>query len=437
MPRTRVCDIESLITLSPHAVIFLFRFLVGACTLQVKGAEMLGNRVLWGISTYLAGLVVLDRKRTATRIAKQFGFVSHDQLWRLGKLFGDIGLAINQWWINFLLCFDLTQGWFILDDVLIQKPYAKWIIGLYNQYDHTQNRHVMGIKLVVVLWTNGKVRVPVAFAIWHAKGFVPRYRTKNQIARLLIYKLIRCGIPLNESELVCDNWYASKANLRFFERLRISIVTRLRKNAWVTLDCQRIQLKQLANLENISSYHYYRCLDAYVKSYIVEYPQVGAIRVAVVKGDRHAEPGRIKFLIATQLQLSNPQMVQRYRNRWIIELFFRDVKQHFGIADCQARESYQVIFHFRMVFLAALVIDLVTDRDSAKTPLTVEQTITNLRTLRVITVEGLPPALVEIHADGKINPFNWNTLINPVRTYLSANIDDHIPDTIYDLNIAA
>jgi len=49
MPRSRVCDIESLITLSPNAVIFLFRFLVGACTLQVKGAEMLGNRVLWGI----------------------------------------------------------------------------------------------------------------------------------------------------------------------------------------------------------------------------------------------------------------------------------------------------------------------------------------------------------------------------------------------------
>ena len=75
MPPYRVCDIESLITLSPNAVIFLFRFLVGACTLQVKGAEMLGNRVLWGISTYLAGLIILDRKRTATRIAGQFRFI--------------------------------------------------------------------------------------------------------------------------------------------------------------------------------------------------------------------------------------------------------------------------------------------------------------------------------------------------------------------------
>ena len=96
-----------------------------------------------------------------------------------------------------------------------------------------------------------------------------------------------------------------------------------------------------------------------------------------------------------------------------------------------------------MVFLAALVIDLVTDRDSAKTPLTVEQMITHLRTLRVITVEGSLPTLVEIHADGKINPVSlrrfdhWKTLINPVRTNLYAKIDDHIPDTIYDLDIAA
>ncbi len=398
---------------------------------------MLGNRVLWGISTYLAGLVVLDRKRTATRIAQQFGFINHDQLWRLGKLFGDIESAINQWWINFLLCFDLTQGWFILDDVLIHKPYAKWMIGLYDQYDHVQHRHVKGIRLVVVLWTNGKVRVPVAFAIWHAKGFVKRYRTKNQIARLLIYRLIRQGIPLNESELVCDNWYASKANLRFFEHLRISVVTRLRKNAWVTLEQERIQLKHLANLESISSYHFYASLDAYVKTYLVEYPQVGIIRVAVVKQDRHAESGRTKFLIATQLQLSNPQLVQRYRNRWVIELFFRDIKQHFGVADCQARERVQILFHLRMVFLAALVIDLVTNRDSASTPLTVEQTIANLRTLRVITIEGIAPQLVEIHPDGTIKPLSWNTLINPVRTNFSAKIDEHLPDTLYDLNLAA
>ena len=90
-----------------------------------------------------------------------------------------------------------------------------------------------------------------------------------------------------------------------------------------------------------------------------------------------------------------------------------------------------------MVVLAALIIDLVTDTDSVKTPLTVEQTITNLRTLRVITIDGSAPQLVEIHPDGKINPVSWKTLINPVRTNLSAKIDDHIPDTIYDLDIAA
>ena len=437
MQPTRVCDIEALIVLSPNAVIFLFRFLVGAFALQVKGVETLGNRTLWGISTYLAGLVVLDRKRTLTRIARRFGFLSHDQLWRLGRLFGDITSALGQWWVNFLLCFNLTNGWFILDDVLIQKPYAKWIIGLYDQYDHTQKRHVKGIRLVVVLWTNGKVRVPVAFAIWHANGFVKHYRTKNQIARLLIYKLSRQGVPLDKSYLVCDNWYASKANLRFFAKLGISMVTRLRKNAWVTLSEERIQLKQLANLESISSYHYYSDLRAYVKSYLVEYRQVGQIRVAVVKNDRHAEPGRTKFLITTEPQLSNRQLVTRYRNRWVIELFFRDCKQHFGFADCQARESYQMMFHFRMVFLAASLVDLVTDGVSVSRPPTVGEVIANLRALWVLRVFGSEPQPVEIHPDGRIKAVGWETFLNPVRTCLPIEIEDEIPDSIYDLNIAA
>ena len=77
------------------------------------------------------------------------------------------------------------------------------------------------------------------------------------------------------------------------------MVTQLRKNGWVTLSEEQIRLKHLANLESISSYHYYSDLHAYVKNYLVEYPQVGQIRVVVVKNDRHAEPGRTKFLITT------------------------------------------------------------------------------------------------------------------------------------------
>ena len=112
--------------------------------------------------------------------------------------------------VNFLLCFNLTNGCFILDDVLIQKPYAKWIIGLYDQYDHPPKQHVKGN--------------------WHTKGFVKHYRTKNQITRLLIYKLSRQGISLDKSYLVCDNWYASKVNLRFFAKRVLPMVTRLKKN---------------------------------------------------------------------------------------------------------------------------------------------------------------------------------------------------------------
>jgi hypothetical protein len=161
---------------------------------------------------------------------------------------------------------------------------------------------------------------------------------------------------LDKSYLVGDNWYACKANLRFFAKRGLPIGTRLRKNGWRTLAEEQIQLKHLANLESISRCHYYSDMRAYIKSVLVEYPQVGQVRVDVAKNDRYTEPGRTKFLITTESQLSNRQLVTRYRHRWVVELFFRDCKQHFGFADCQGRESYQMMFHYRMVFLASSLV---------------------------------------------------------------------------------
>ncbi len=77
MPPSRVCDIESLITLSPNAVIFLFRFLVGACTLQIKGAEMLGNPQYTDLSVFFA---ILEGWRAALSSALEGELTSQSLL---------------------------------------------------------------------------------------------------------------------------------------------------------------------------------------------------------------------------------------------------------------------------------------------------------------------------------------------------------------------
>jgi hypothetical protein len=54
-----------------------------------------------------------------------------------------------------------------LDDVLIPKPYAKCIQGAYWDHDHVLDIPCFGIRVVVLVWSNGILDIPVAFLTWH------------------------------------------------------------------------------------------------------------------------------------------------------------------------------------------------------------------------------------------------------------------------------
>ena len=54
----------------------------------------------------------------------------------------------------------------IVDDVLIRKPYGRSISPTSYVYDHANNRYVSGMQIVVLLWPNSWLKVPVAFRIW-------------------------------------------------------------------------------------------------------------------------------------------------------------------------------------------------------------------------------------------------------------------------------
>ena len=181
-------------------------------------------------------------------------------------------------------------------------------------YDSAQRRHIKCQRLVVLLWSNRFISIPVAFAFWHHRDFVKTYRTKNEIARILIYWTVRHGIGF--SYLTFDNWYASKQNLRFFNRLGLRFVTRLRKNTWIIHEGKKKKVTDL----NWYECHRYSALKAYVRQFDVDYPRFGTGSLALVKHDKHAEPGRTKYLFTNDLSLTNQELVGRYRSRWEIEI---------------------------------------------------------------------------------------------------------------------
>ena len=413
----QVCDIDGLMKVSPYAVFYIFRVSLGLLVTGAKLTPYLSSKALLCIAVYVSGLTAIERKHTQSKIASTIGHVTHDALNRLALelegLYEHMAVSI----VAFITGI-YNDGYIILDDTMVPKPFSRLVAGTYMDYDHTQKCYVRCHRIVVVIWTNGVIYIPVAFAFWHHRDFVRKYRTKNHIARILIYYLVRHHIPF--SYLVFDNWYASKQNLRFFESLGIKFVTRLRENTWLIQDNEKKKVSMLAKYEC----HYYGKLDAYVKQFEVKYPSFGTGHLAVVKKDKHDELGRTKYLFTNDLTLTNTELVLRYRSRWHIEIFFRTCKQHFGLCACQAQMMPQVILHVRMVFLAYFLTQLLMpDKD-----ISMEQKQKHLRSLHCLYRPNEAPELVSMKDDGTLLPVTPEELVEPVRTSISGIRNVRIPN---------
>jgi len=404
------CNVDEFIQLSPYALVYVLSAALGLFVVTLRWTSYQGSHLVLRVAVYLTGLIVLERKQTQSRIARVIGHVSHDALNRLAQ---DLMPLYDQMVIGLLLILEaLSPGYLILDDVLIPKPFAKYLCGAYPSYDHACKRHVTGQRLVVLIWSNGLFCIPVAFACWHHRQFVTHYRTKNELARLLVYWTVRHQIPC--TYLTFDNWYASKQNLRCFTRLGLTFVTKLRYNAKVTGVSGHSKLP-------VSWYrrfkgHYYGSLGAYVMQFTVRYPGYGPGRLAVVTHDTHAEAGRVKYLFTNAMTLTNRDVVLRYRRRWGIECFFRACKQSFGLGACQASRMPQVLLHIRMVFVAyTLTQFLIPEPDGA-----MDQTQIHLRSLACLTGPATGPVLVFQHLTGRLEPVTLTRLLTPLRTRIPA-----------------
>ena len=421
----QTCDIDGLIKVSPHALFYIFHTLISLLTFGTKAARHLPAKALLPVAVYVTGLVALQRKQTQSRIARIIGHVTHDALNRLIDI---LPMLCTQMAVSVvsLITGIHKPGYIILDDTVVPKPFSRFVAGTYVDYDHTQKRHVRCHRIVVVIWTNGDIYIPVAFAFWHHRDFVRRYRTKNQIARILIYYVVRHHIPF--SYLTFDNWYASKQNLRFFDKLSIKFVTRLRKNTWIVREDEKQKVQKLAKYEC----HYYSDLKAYVKQFVVKYPRFGIGSLAIVKNDKHEEPGRTKYLFTNDMSLYNRDLVLRYRSRWHVEVFFRTCKQHFGLTACQAQLMSQVILHVRMVFLAYVLTQLLMADDS----ISVGDMQIHLRSLHCLYMPGGAPELVSMKEDGTLVPITLAEAIDPIRTYIPSMMDSYIPTITECINAA-
>ena len=458
-----VASIEMFIEVYPVALLMLYHVVAGSFPTL---STVFSRQVYRAFIVMVAGLCLLAKKPTARAISGLLGVVSHDALTRLLTHACWKAPLLMEALLNQALL--MTSGttlpsYLILDDVVIPKPFAKWIAGAYWDWDHVDQRKVFCHRVVVVVWTNGVVVIPVTFALWHKKHsayfLTPtatftaeeytklvaqfphvgpllspwvtfqddtvvlevvtltawqkqligkeafaviathavnhhRYRTKNELARCLIYTVVRKG--LHVEYITFDSWYASKENLNFLTRLGLvyyaaipcsrKISSAFRVSTSTPLPIESRSVSKLAATYATRDYIPYPRGHLRALALLLNLPGLnhGAKLVIIKRRDwqkflkHHLPPDHPihkqksddpnTYLLTNNIFCPTYEIIVHYRSRWTIECLFRDLKQHLGLGACQHRNLKAVRRHVALSMFAYVCLQLIRQEYLASAP---------------------------------------------------------------------
>lgn len=228
----------------------------------------------------------------------------------------------------------LGKGYLILDDVVIAR-WQRGLLDLPKVMDTSTGQYVWGFCVVVLLWTNGWIRLPLAFRVcWSDEG---EGRNKHTLAMELLLWAVEQGFK--PEYVLFDAGYASKELLRKIHGLGWSFVTRLRKNR--LLDGR--QLKHHGS-------------PFWVKEGKLK--GLGFLVKVLRRGNF--------YLCTNATELPKHQILEIYRIRPNIEEAFRGLQQELGWQGHRHHKREKLAAHLALGFLSYALIEFHRSRSNHK-----------------------------------------------------------------------
>lgn len=309
------------------------------------------------LALYLCGLLLLERRQTATRIADWLPGRAHDALNRLlvqpplssRRLFAQlIGWAQR-----------LGPGYLVVDEVLVDKPFGEKCAWIGWMYASSRKRSVKGMCAVVLLFCVGRWRIPVAFRLWRPKAHCRpgAYRKRTELAWDMLQEVAASSLAVEY--VTFDNFYTAGWLTKAISRLGWVWVGILEVKAHVRY---RNRLWQAGHLAEAVKLKWRPVWGVRATSFLAYLPKYGTLRLVVTR-TRH---GNFQVLASNALASDLSWIVERKRRRWTVETLFRDAKQLCGFSACQCRVDVAQVMHITFVLLAFLVLQMLR-RDPKET----------------------------------------------------------------------
>jgi SRSO17 transposase len=305
------------------------------------------------IALSVTGLILLSARPTQTRVARHLPGRAHDALNR--------SLRSLPWSTRVLmrLLSGFAQrlgrdGYLVLDEVIVEKAFAKRLRWAAKVYSFKDKRTVYGMVIVVLVWCScdRQWRIPVGFRLWRPKRScrATRYQTKLELACPLVTAVVQAGLPVGY--IVFDTHYTAGWFTKRLARLKLTWQGTLDPKTIVVWRGKRMAVRDLASTLHLSWRSHLGVRAMALRIYA---PKYGRLRLVVTK-NRH---GNFEYLVSNDLLADLTTLVVRKRSRWSVETVFRDSKQFAELQACQCWVDQAMVRHVALVLLTFVVLQLL------------------------------------------------------------------------------
>jgi len=304
------------------------------------------------LALYVTGLILLDVRQTQTRVTRFLPGRCHDALNRLLRLMPcstrQLMALLVPWGKR------QAQGYLCLDDVIVEKAFAKKLPWAGWNYSYAKKRQVYGLHIVVLLWCSaqGHWRIPVAFRLWRPKEACSKrdYRSKLQLAEGMLKDVVALGLTFQY--IVFDTHYTAGWFSKMVARLGCVWQGTLSPRTHVVWRGKKQRVSALAARLHLQWRKHLALRALALRVYA---PQYGVLRLVVTR-NRH---GNYEYLVSNDLQADLTTLGQRKRSRWEVETIFRDSKQFAGLGACPCWVDQAMVRHVAFVWLTFVVLQML------------------------------------------------------------------------------
>lgn len=227
-----------------------------------------------------------------------------------------------------------TTGVLVLDDSVLDKPYARKMDLVHHMWSGKHHRVVKGIDLLTLLWTDGDRHLPCDYRLYDRPN---DQKTKNDhFGDLLRVAQERGFAP---ECVLFDGWFSSLDNLKRLRTLGWNWLTRLKANRRVNPDRTGLRAVSACAITATGT--------------VVHLEGYGFIKVFRIA----AKDGTTEHWATSNLQMDEGERLRLADASWRIEEYHRGLKQVTNVERCQCRKAVAQRGHIGLALRAFLVVE--------------------------------------------------------------------------------